>query len=73
MAELCRKCFIEIWRPDPYDIRNIVMSEDNDMCECCMNWGPYVHHIGAALQLPKDIDLGFLFDELITEDKDEQT
>lgn len=45
------------------------MSEDNDMCESCMNWGPYVHHIGAALQLPKDIDLEFLFDELITEDK----
>ena len=38
MAELCRKCFIEIWRPSQYDIDHIVMSKDNDMCEGCMDW-----------------------------------
>lgn len=47
MAELCRKCFIDIWRPSQYDIDHIVMSKDNDMCEGCMNWGPYVDHIGT--------------------------
>lgn len=45
MAELCRKCFIEIWRPSKYDIDHIVMSENNDTCECCMGWGPYVDYI----------------------------
>lgn len=54
MAEFCRKCFIEIWRPDAYDIRNIVMSEDNDMCECCMDWGPYVDHIGTDEEVNKN-------------------
>ena len=45
MAELCRECFIKIWRPSQYDIDHIVMSEDNDMCERCMNLGPYVEYI----------------------------
>lgn len=73
MAELCRECFIKIWRPDAYEIRNIVMSTDNDMCECCMNWGPYVSHIGAALNLPKDVDLDLYFDEIFVEERNEQT
>ena len=47
MAELCRECFIEIWKPSQHEINNIVMSEDNDMCESCMNWGPYVDYIGT--------------------------
>jgi hypothetical protein len=45
MAELCKKCFIEIWRPSQEEIDHIVMSKDNDMCESCMNWGPYVDYI----------------------------
>lgn len=45
MAELCRNCFIEIWKPSDNDIDNIVMSEDNDMCEGCMIWDKYVEHI----------------------------
>ena len=45
MAELCRKCFIKIWKPSQYDIDHIVMSKENDMCEGCMTWGPYVDHI----------------------------
>ena len=47
MAELCRECFIEIWKSSQHEINNIVMSEDNDMCESCMNWGPYVDYIGT--------------------------
>lgn len=73
MAELCRECFIKIWRPDTYDIRNIVMSEDNDVCESCMNFGPYVSHIGAALNLPKDIDFDLYFNEIFVEESNEQT
>ena len=49
MAELCRKCFIEIWHPTQEEIDNIVMSEDNDMCEGCMEWGSYVHHLGKDI------------------------
>lgn len=45
MAELCRKCFIELWHPSQYDIDHIVMSKDETMCEGCMTWGPYVDHI----------------------------
>ena len=45
MAELCRECFIKIWHPNAYDIEHIVMSEDNDFCEGCMDCGPYVDHI----------------------------
>ena len=47
MAEFCRKCFIEHLRPSQYEIEHIVMSKDNDMCEGCMGWGPYVDHIGT--------------------------
>lgn len=54
MAELCRKCFIEIWRPSQYDIDHIVMSKDNDMCEGCMNWGPYVDYIGTDEEVNKN-------------------
>lgn len=54
MAELCRKCFIEIWRPSQYDIDHIVMSKDNDMCEGCMDWGLYVDHIGTDEEVNKN-------------------
>ena len=75
MAEFCRECFIKIWRPDAYDIRNIVMSEDNDMCESCMNWGPYVSHIGSSMRSHIDFDdvLEKLFNEIIVEGRNEQT
>ena len=45
MAELCRKCFIETWHPNAYDLEHIVMSEDNDFCEGCMDCVPYVDYI----------------------------
>ena len=48
MAELCRKCFIETWRPNAYDIEHIVMSEENDLCEGCVDCVPYVDHIDAS-------------------------
>lgn len=63
MAELCRKCFIEIWKPSQDDIDNIVMSEDNDICECCMECGPYVDHIGYK----KDSDWYEMIEECIGE------
>ena len=42
MAELCKQCFIEMWQPSQNEIDHIVMSQDDDFCECCMNYGPYV-------------------------------
>lgn len=45
MAELCIKCFIETWHPNAYDIDHIVMSNDNDFCEGCMDCVPYVDYI----------------------------
>ncbi len=54
MAELCRQCFVEIWHPSQYDIDHIIMSEDNDMCESCMNWGPYVDNIGTDDEVIKN-------------------
>ena len=48
MAELCRECFIKAWHPNAYDIEHIVMSDDNDFCEGCLNCGPYVDHINIC-------------------------
>lgn len=48
MAELCRKCFIETWRPNAYDLEHIVMSEENDFCEGCVDCVPYVDHIDTS-------------------------
>ena len=52
MAELCRKCFIETWHPNAYDIEHIVMSEDNDFCEGCMDCVPYVNYIDSSDSRP---------------------
>ena len=48
MSELCKQCFIETWHPNAYDIEHIVMSEDNEFCEGCMNCGPYVERIDGS-------------------------
>lgn len=48
MAELCRSCFIETWRPNAYDIYHIVMSDTNEFCEGCMECVPYVDHIDRS-------------------------
>jgi hypothetical protein len=45
VAEFCRKCFIEHLHPSKYDIDHIVMSKNDDLCEGCMTWGPYVDYI----------------------------
>ena len=53
MAELCKKCFLETWYPYIDDIslveEDIVMSEDNTICEGCGEYVPYVHHVGKGL------------------------
>ena len=61
MAELCKKCFIETWHPNAYDIEHIVMSEDNDFCEGCMDCVPYVDHIddGDKIYTPRVKDFVF--------------
>jgi hypothetical protein len=54
MADLCKDCFIEIWRPNAYEREHIIMSEDNDFCESCMDCVPYVDYID-------DCDLVYFF------------
>lgn len=48
MAEFCRECFIAVWRPNAYDRHHIVMSDDDCLCECCMDYGPYVDRIDTS-------------------------
>lgn len=50
MAELCKECFIKTWNPCAYDLEHIVMSENNDFCEGCMDCVP-------------DVDAGELYNE----------
>lgn len=55
MAELCRECFFKVWHPYIDNAtkskleEDIVMSEDNEVCESCGNCVPYVHHIGKDI------------------------
>ncbi len=48
MAELCLECFIDTWHPSAYDRAHIVMSNDNEFCEGCMDCVPYVDHIDPS-------------------------
>lgn len=48
MAELCLKCFLETCNPSAYDRAHIVMSNDNEFCEGCMNCVPYVDYIDPS-------------------------
>lgn len=45
MAEFCRKCFIDTFHPSREEIERIVMSDDEFMCEGCMEWGQYVNYL----------------------------
>ena len=46
MAEFCRECFIKYLGPTQDEINRIVMSDDNDFCEGCMDCDLYVLYIG---------------------------
>lgn len=48
MAELCLDCFLDTWKPNAYDRAHIVMSNDNEFCEGCMDCVPYVDHIDSS-------------------------
>ena len=45
MAEFCKDCFIETFRPSPDVISRIVMSKECDLCEGCGQWKPVVSYI----------------------------
>lgn len=53
MAELCKQCFLKVLYPYCEEIRtieeDIVMSEHNEVCECCGQYIPYVHHLGKDM------------------------
>lgn len=42
MSELCKECFIDIWMLTEQEIADIVMSEDEEVCESCGEVKPYV-------------------------------
>lgn len=48
MAELCLDCFLDTWVPNSYDQAHIVMSNDNEFCEGCMNCVPHVDYIDLS-------------------------
>ena len=66
MAEFCRDCFIRTWRPTQDEIDHIVMSDDNDFCEGCMDCGPYVLYIGNPEDKEQHVNYDYneLFEEL---------
>ena len=45
MAEFCRECFIETFRPSQEEINRIVMTKECDLCEGCGRWKPVVSYI----------------------------
>lgn len=66
MAELCKKCFLECWHPlDAAGIeKDIVLSEECEICEGCGDCVPYVHHIGNDISCEE-------YDELMNRVADE--
>lgn len=48
MAEFCLNCFLDICKPNAYDRTHIVISNDNEFCEGCMDCVPYVDHIDSS-------------------------
>ena len=66
MAEFCRECFIKAWHPSQNEIDHIVMSNDNDFCEGCMNCGLYVLYIGEHEDKEQYVNYDYneLFEEL---------
>lgn len=70
MAELCKKCFLETWHTYFDDVcaieEDIVLSENNEICEGCGAYVPYVHHLGKDISCAEyDTIMGRLVDELI--------
>ena len=51
MAEFCRKCFINTFRPSREEIERIVMSDDEFMCEGCTEWGQYVDYLAPTKEM----------------------
>lgn len=45
MAEFCRKCFIETFRPTREEEQNIIMSAESDLCEGCGEVKPFVLYV----------------------------
>lgn len=42
---LCKKCYVKIMKPSKRDIKRIIMSEENEKCECCGRIGPFVEYV----------------------------
>lgn len=48
MAEFCLRCFLNLLKPNAYECSHIVMSDDNDFCEGCNDYAPYVADIDQS-------------------------
>lgn len=42
---LCKKCYVRRMKPSKRDIKHLVMSEENERCECCGRIGQVVEYI----------------------------
>ena len=49
MAEFCRKCFIETFRPSKEEEQKIIMSEESDLCEGCGEVKPFVLYVAEKV------------------------
>lgn len=56
MAEFCKDCFIEHLHPTASEICRIVMSEEEDYCEGCGQFKPFVLYIKDLLDTSSMIE-----------------
>lgn len=43
--DLCKKCYIKIYKPTKNEIKKLVMSEENYECNCCHKNGSIVEYV----------------------------
>ena len=42
---LCKKCYIRITKPSKKEIKKMVMSEDQYVCDCCKKLSQIVEYL----------------------------
>lgn len=45
--DLCKTCYIKIYKPTKKQIKRLVLSEDPYPCNCCHKERPIVEYIGG--------------------------
>lgn len=44
-SDLCRKCYIRIYKPTKKEIKKMIMSEDQYVCDCCKKHDYIVEYV----------------------------